>query len=179
MAQAKKTKTKTNIVRLKASCFAGVRFNRPAGFDDLHLAALAEVNNGRGGQAISDQDVNLGQMCDSHRGGARELAAVGNQHDLACVLDDGARYFHLADIEVQQRSAGVDSRSSDHCDIDAELFNLRHGDGADDAAVAMADRAASEENVDRLVAIKLAGDVQIVGDDQQPRMAGKRFGDFL
>ena len=118
-------------------------------------------------------------MGDPHRGGARKLAAVGDEHDLARVFDDGARYFDLAHVEIQQSSARIDRRSADDRDVHAKLLDLRDGDGADDSAVALTDRPAGDDDFDRFVAVKFVGDVKIVGDDEQPGMAGQRLGHFF
>ena len=46
--------------------------------------------------------------------------------------------------------------------------------GADDAAVARPDAAAGDDHLDRAVAIQLGRDIQVVGDDQQARLARQR-----
>src|ERR1700677_1420763 len=118
-------------------------------------------------------------MRDAHRGGAGDLAAVGDQHDLARVFDDGARYFDLAHVEIQQGSAGIDRGSADDRDVHAKLLDLPDGDGADDPAVALPNRPAGDDDFYRFVAVKFVGDVEVVGDDEQPGMAGQRLRHFL
>ena len=87
--------------------------------------------------------------------------------------------FDLVHVEVEQRSVGVDGRGADDGEIDAEFLDLRHRDRADDAAVALTDRAAGHDHLYRRVAIEFAGDVEIVGDHQQAGMPAQRLGDFL
>ena len=62
------------------------------------------------------------------------------------MLDNSARYFHFANVEIQQGAGLVDRRRADYREINAKLFDLIDRDCPNDAAVAVSHRAAGEED---------------------------------
>ena len=73
---------------------------------------------------------------------------VGDQHDLAGILDDRLRHPHLAIVEVEQRPVLVDRRGADHRVVDLELADEIDRRLADDAAVGAPHRAAGHDHLD-------------------------------
>ena len=95
------------------------------------------------------------------------------------MLDDGARYLHFANVEVQQRAGLVDRRGADHREINAKLLDLVDRDRPDNAAVALSHRAAGEEDFDGAASVQFACDMEVVGDDEETGMSRKRFRDLF
>src|SRR5262249_32245200 len=61
-----------------------------ADLDHLDAAGAAHVGDG-GIDLVGDEDVDVAQMPDAHWRGTRQLHPVGDQNDLARIVDDGAR----------------------------------------------------------------------------------------
>ena len=133
-----------------------------------HISAIV-----LGWQAIRHKNIDFRHLRDFDRRGARELAAVGDEDDFAGVFDDRARNLDLVDVEIQQSAIRIDGRRADDRHVGAELLDLLHRDCADDPAVALPDDPASDDHLDRLVAIQLVGDMKIIGNDQQVRSGRK------
>src|SRR6186713_2404908 len=59
-----------------------------ARFDDLHAMGAAEFRHRQRGELVGDEHVDLRDMTDAHRRRALELQPVGDEKDLAGIVDD-------------------------------------------------------------------------------------------
>src|ERR1700722_5097589 len=114
-----------------------VQFHWAADLYDFHFASLTKLHDRRRREAVGDEDIDFRKVRDTHRRGPRELAAVGDEDDFTRMLDDGPRYFHLANVKIQQGAGLIDRRCADDREINAKLFNLLDGHCPDNAPVAL------------------------------------------
>ena len=106
-------------------------------------------------------------MPDAHQRGTVDLAAVGDQPDLARLFDDALGDAHFAWIEVAQGPVQFDAGDTDDADVDLELLDEIHGGVAHDPLVPVPDDAPGDDDFALRVVGQDGGHVQVVRHDVQ------------
>jgi hypothetical protein len=81
----------------------------------------ADVAQGRRGELVGDEEIDVAQVADPYRRDAFELQPVGHQDGMARIVEDGAGDAHLAIVEIEQRAVLLDRRRPDDGVVDLEL----------------------------------------------------------
>ena len=157
--------------------------SRHGGFSQvtqLTPAAGEQLGERRRRRGVGEQHIDLVETGQLDHCRPVELAVIGGEPDLARVLDDGARHFHLAVVEVAQAAVALDPGDADQPDVDPELANEVDRRLADDAAIARADDAAGDDHLAVGIVREDRRDIEVVGDHAQTlvmeQLVGDRFG---